>query len=260
MKKIRRLIKKVLSIIFFQKQKTVIAIPEQVRFGNHLYFFLHCDIERKKGINIFIRYTENMSFWLKEFPALTTFVTYPENLHFFDNFDWFKSYYQDFGKDFTQEDLNNFIKSYLINEKFKTNKRIAFNIRRGDFYIGKNDMSAFDQLSYLKKILECHAELKTKTIEIVSDDVEWCKKNITIEDVSFIFNESKNPIDHFYTLSNSCFLAVTNSTFSYWSGYISKYLNKENVVLSPDFGGRHYKDNIAIQLHPEWEIIHLIIK
>jgi hypothetical protein len=261
----RKLVKQLLSNIFLYKQKEIIQIPNQLRFGNHLYFFLNCYINQKNNINQYIMHTEAMDYWLNYFPSLREFVIYPSQIKRLDNRKWFSTYFQKFNVDFTRADLNLFINEYLINQEIfitnTNNKRIlTINIRRGDFY--SNELHSgfrFDQLDYLNKALSSNSIKSINSCELISDDVEWCKDNLNdiLKKIIIIDNLQSSPINDFITISNSSNLIITNSTFSYWGGYIAKYLSNDNIVIAPEFGGSAFENNVAIQLHPEWEIIKM---
>ena len=158
-------------------------------------------------------------------------------------------------------ELNDFIKKYIVVEEFfsnsKSDNKTVVNIRRGDFYSeNTNSPSQFDQVEYVKKAFEKNPSLSALPILIISDDIAWCQQELSFIDKNNLvqFLSDNEPIDDFIAISTAKNLIVTNSTFSYWGGYISKFLNKENRVIAPNFGATFYKNSIAIQLHPDWEI------
>lgn len=260
----RKLIKKIISKVTFHNQKEIIQIPSQLRFGNHLYFFLNCYINRRYlKVNQFIMHTSEMEYWLQYFPSLNDFIIYPSKIKRLDNRKWFTSYYQEFNSDFSQDDLNAFIEEYIIkntvfNEIDINSNQLIINIRRGDYYSNQNHKGfRFNQIEYVYKALSIFTNSKINEIQFISDDVNWCNENLTkiLEDFIIIDNGDSSPINDFISICKSSNLIITNSTFSYWGGYIAKYLSKENLVIAPEFGGSAFKNNKAIQLHPEWKII-----
>lgn len=264
-KKIRRILKKTYSFLIGKKQKNVIHIPIQLRFGNLLYFYLYCYRMRKRGKEVYILHTTTMDYWLKHFPLLNDFIVHSEDFKTYDNLDYFSSYYQDFGQDFTLNELNDFIQQYIVTSEFFTNSRseekTIINIRRGDFYSTNNvSPSQFDQVEYVKKVFDKNPSFSSHPILIISDDITWCQQELAFierfNEIQFLPNNE--PIDDFIAISKAKNLIVTNSTFSYWGGYISKFLNKENNVIAPNFGATFYKNSIAIQLHPGWDLEKVI--
>lgn len=268
MKIIRRSIKKVFCYLFRKKQKNVTAIEHMARLGNLLYLFLNVDINNKKGNNQFILYTNAMEIWLKRFPELEKFVIREADFKWYDNLDWRKSYFQNFGEDFDKKQLYEFIETnnlFSNNTPFSSiqNEKTIINIRRGDFYVDEvKQPSAFDQVDYVKKALSKYPDVLNFPIQIISDDVEWCEKNL-----SPLFNElgitvdymyENGPIEDFEAICSAKILILTNSTFSYWGGYICSYKSNEKKVIAPDFGATFYLNSKAIQLHPEWHLINVI--
>lgn len=264
-KKNRRLLKKITSKILLKNQKQVIEIPEQARFGNILYFFLHCYIEREKNNNVFILYTKTMDYWLTHFPKLNAFILNPNEFKRYDNKDWFVEYYQIFGTDFTEIKLNEFIDTYILSSNyFNENKNnTVINIRRGDFYEkGKILPANFDQLKFLEIVIQKYPTIFNNLIEIVSDDVKWCEENLSniLKEHctgKIQYNYESNPFEDFVSICTAKNLIINNSTFSYWGGYINSRLRNDHNVISPNFGATFYKDSIAVQLHPDWKIIEI---
>lgn len=265
--KIIQIAKKTISLITFTPQRDVIKIYDQLRFGNHLYFFLNCFIKKQnKRSRQLILYSKEMEYWLDYFPKLKEFVVYSNDLKYIDKISWFDSYYQNFGIDFNKEELNLFIHNYITSSQyflnnFKPENNLIINIRRGDYY-SKEEHSGFrfDQIQYIKDVFNDNPDLYDLNVEFVSDDVQWCLDNLkeVTRNQVIINNKDHSSINDFIKICNATKLIITNSTFSYWGGYIAKYLDKENLVTAPDFGGTSYKNNIAIQLHPDWQIINII--
>ncbi|MGI9652423.1 alpha-1,2-fucosyltransferase [Chryseobacterium sp. RLHN22] len=225
-------------------------------------------IAQQKGNMVSILHTETMDYWLKFFPALRNFVISPEQLiKKVDNLDWFNSYYQQFGNDFTKKELNYFIQNILLTNSILDNIEISektiINIRRGDYYSTEKKLpSSFDQNAYLNEVIEKFPKIFNYPIEIVSDDVEWCKENLNfpyhIKSEDIFFKKDSTPIEDFKSLCSARNLVITNSTFSYWGGYICKFLSNKNTVIAPNFASTLYENSTAYQLHPEWEIIDVL--
>lgn len=268
MQKIRRNIKKIYCFLFNKKQKSVIAVEHGARLGNFLYFFLHAYISRTNGINLYYLQTPNMEVWLKQFPFLTDFTISEDDFKWYDNLNWRISYQQFLGVDFSVNKLNSFIENKIIQNNdikpnFGTVQKSIINIRRGDFYKNnKSSPSTFNQIEYVEKSISSFPEFLALPIEIISDDVEWCEKNLSsIFDklrISVDYKYDYGPIEDFRALCSAKNLIITNSTFSYWGGYVCAFLSSQNVVIAPNFGSTWYSDSIAIQIHPDWNIIDVL--
>ena len=262
-KNTRRHIKQLAAKVIKYKQKKVIEISIGARFGNLLYFFLHCFNERAKGENTYILYTETMEYWIEFFPELKDFVLYPEDFSKLDNLDWFTQYYQEFNVNFTALQLNDFIKVYLLKNSslsaISTENKTVINIRRGDFYKENGSTpSSFDQVAYIQKVIALYPELFNIPVEIVSDDVDWCVKHLNFYEGLVTFKSENTAFDDFLSICSAKNLIISNSTFSYWGAYICRCLSIDNKVIAPNFGSTIFKDSIAIQLDPSWTIIDVL--
>lgn len=61
-----------------------------------------------------------MEDWLLYFPKLKDFILFPKDYSKLDKLKWFSSFYQVFNEDFKQDDLNNFIRDYLLKGEIKS--------------------------------------------------------------------------------------------------------------------------------------------
>lgn len=261
-KKARRLTKRFFLALLGKKQKNVINIPVQLRFGNLLYFFMHA--YKHKSKNIFILHNPTMDYWLEYFPNLKQFIIHPNQFKKFDNIDWFTSYYQTFGVDFTKNDLDKFIIEVLAKNDIIVNsistKDTVINIRRGDFYINRQSTpSSFDQIKYIEQVASYYPDLFACSVVVVSDDIKWCKDNLKIQGCNIIYKDS-SPILDFLNLCCAGNLILTNSTFSYWGGYVNHIVNGKGRIIAPNFGSTLFKNQLAYQLDPDWTIVDVINK
>lgn len=71
-------------------------------------------------------------------------------------------------------------------------------------------------------------------ILLISDHIEWCKKNIKIKNINFIENTSN--IDDFVLYSMCKYNILGNSTFSWWSSW----LNQNKDVIKITFPPKNY--------------------
>lgn len=254
------IVKKCISYFLFTKQKEIILIPVSTRFGNHLYFYLHAFVERKKGKNIFINHVEDMNYWNVFFPKLNTFVLKNTEIRFFDKKIKTNSFYQNYGKDFSTEDLLTFLQTNILceekNFKLKKSTELIINIRRGDFYTPQHSkMYGFDQVNFIQRAILCLSDYDS--IGIVSDDIEWCKKEL-----AFLYNYTtvinfydQKPLDSFIKICNAKKLIITNSTFSYWGAYINEVINPYCEVVAPSFNASHINNGKMFQNSKKWNLI-----
>lgn len=117
----------------------------------------------------------------------------------------------------------------------KNNNSVCISIRRGDFISDKKirkthyvcDIDYFNKAINIMKL-----QIKNPVFILFSDDVEWARKNIKIQNCD-IFSESGNdPVWEKLRMMYNCkHFILSNSSFSWWAQYLSE--NKNKIVISP---------------------------
>ena len=145
-------------------------------------------------------------------------------------------------------------------------KLIFLHVRRGD-NIGREHLHPVPTFDYYEKALE-HFDSDSKVL-VVSDDVEWCRKQKFFEDKRFFINEEVEQYDHkcmegdgvyrksFIPYVDLCLMSQCNgaiispSTLSWWGAWLQK--DRNNPVIAPDpwFGPQLLKDNDTKDLIPD---------
>lgn len=201
-----------------------------------------------------------MTEWYAAFPALRDYTIARDELRFHDRRVWGEHWWnQDFGTEFSREELVAFIRAVLQPQIPRDESdSVVVNVRRGDYY-AEDHLRArygFDQAGYLEEALTVVGP--TPRILLVSDDPEWCQENLDdlfrrhADQVDYA---PRGPVANFLAVSGARKLVGTNSTFSYWGGYISNVQHRDAVVVMPRFHGRFGSKTHAHQLDPEWTII-----
>ncbi len=269
------MIKKLFKKIFFHLYPStkVIITPKGARWGNLLYFFLRAYLFEKQGKSLRVLYTNHMNDLLRFFPELNKYVIYEKEVKFFHEKDSTNTFYQIFNKDFTEQNINDFIKEHLLSSNFvqcffrnhpKPKKEdITINIRRGDFFEkGNSSIYGYDQVAFIKHIFKNHLpKKKWNQVNILSDDINWCKENFDFikeytSELNFPELNEDKIILSFLWVANSKNLILSNSTFSFWAAYISNYLyhSQENTYC-PIFGSRRIENTALYQFNPKWNMI-----
>ena len=173
--------------------------------------------------------------------------------------------YATFGRDYSEDILNEFIKRYIITDsKFinligSTNRaRSSIHIRLTD-YIDNN--YKFDFYYYLKCCFD-NIPRDITDIDVYSDDINTAKElyddilHTRFSCVNYIKNDT---VTDLYLLSMYKYKILWNSTFSYWSGYISNVIyNYDNLILVPNFHFKLLLKGLAWHLNPKWSIIKVV--
>lgn len=166
--------------------------------------------------------------------------------------------------DFSKADLHAFINKDLeedINRLLHENPHafdVVFNIRRGDFYKKEYKyLYGFDQLTYLKQVVSSRSIPLDATIAIISDDIDWCKENLSFLTDVFVkvtFLDT-TPIEAFIECIKAHQLVITNSTFSYWAAYLNTYFSPEHIIYAPSYSTKKIKKGKQISALDHWRII-----
>jgi hypothetical protein len=121
----------------------------------------------------------------------------------------------------------------------------CIHVRRGDFV--KGDGLCLEKSYYLKCIAKF--ELKSKFI-VISEDLEWCKKNFISDDYTFVFADKETNISaliiDFYLMTECANIICSKSTFSWWGAFLNK--NQSKKVLYPTTVG----DVMHQRMPTEW--------
>ena len=79
---------------------------------------------------------------------------------------------------------------------------------------------------YLYKAVEMLP--KVDTIFVVSDDLDWCKQNLSFSNTVFV-DYTRHEALWFLSLCQN--FVISNSTFTWWGAYLSK--NPSKTVIAP---------------------------
>ena len=128
---------------------------------------------------------------------------------------------------------NNFGGCGLINE----GNTCSLHVRRGD-YLNLPDHHPTQSIEYYKKSVSLIGN--DKTYFIFSDDIEWCKENLSNIDNSFIVDHSYkgDRFGEYLELMKNCnHFIIPNSSFAWWSAYLCDNQNK--IVMN----NRKHREN-----------------
>jgi hypothetical protein len=244
--------------------RSVVLTPTYMGFGNLLYLALWCDADPVS--RRFVR-TAKLEPWLSAFPSLRDLTTPQVDIRLTDiRRSAVSQSYGRFGEDFTRTHLEDFIRRRLIHAFAPSHDdAVVLNIRRGDYYDDRHVRGyfSFDLDAYLRTAVPALLRQRgASEIHIVSDGMEWCRarsgwieRDLGIP-VTFA-STTGGPLADLVTVATARRILMTNSTFSYWAGYIHDvlYPNSEADVWAPRFFSRWQTDYSAWQLNPEWSVV-----
>ena len=112
---------------------------------------------------------------------------------------------------------------------------VSIHIRRGDYLIPKN-FDFFGTLPieyYLKAIEIVSKKLPDAKLYFFSDDIGWVRKSLVVKNKHEYISGSTaiNSIEDFYLMSHCRHHIIANSSFSWWTAWLSTCENK--IVIGP---------------------------
>jgi hypothetical protein len=121
----------------------------------------------------------------------------------------------------------NDIKKYFNDEN--DDNYVSMHVRRGDYVYIQNFHNLLD-INYYKEAYNIVSVNNKKNIVVFSDDIEWCKNNIKINDKIY-FVDINNLCIELILMSFIKHNIIANSSFSWWASFISNY--KDKIVVAP---------------------------
>jgi len=131
---------------------------------------------------------------------------------------------------------NNQLNSYtqeIKNQIKNSENSCSLHIRRGDYLNNKNlSVHGTCDLEYYKRSIKLmNSKIKTINYFIFSDDIEWCKDNLKMENTLFIENKNSLPHEDIYLMTLCQNNIIANSSFSWWGAWLNQ--NDDKIVIAP---------------------------
>ena len=135
-------------------------------------------------------------------------------------------------KDFTFSKPVDIINQKLINQIGNT-ESVSIHIRRGD-YLNIPNTQNICSISYYKKAINLILKnISNPQFYIFSNDINWCKQHLQIDNAVFISNNiGKNSFIDMQLMSCCKHNIIANSTFSWWGAWLNNNPNK--IIISPN--------------------------
>jgi hypothetical protein len=130
---------------------------------------------------------------------------------------------------------------------------VAIHIRRGDYITDKaaNDYMGVLPLSYYQDAVRLlSVKIVSPNFYIFSDDIEWVKKHINLNNKT-IFIENNKDFEDLELMKNCRHQIIANSSFSWWGAFLNENIDK--VVIAPKTWLKEPKANNLVQIQmPNW--------
>ena len=145
-------------------------------------------------------------------------------------------------------------KNYKLYNLLESTQSVCVSIRTfQEIANNKNQASlyhTYDKSYYIKAMNYMVSKLGNPLFLICSDDIEWVKQNINMSGFNVIYETGNDPIWEKVRIMYSCkHFIISNSTFSWWTMYLSR--NKNKVVVAPK---RWFNDKYQGHLIEDWMI------
>lgn len=249
--------------------------PRWMGFGNQALAWFWAWRGRARGVERRVLRTSSMRPWLEEFPAAETLTVERARVRLTDQrlVPW-RIPSDDGAPPFTQDwsaaELRCFVDEVLLGSLVHHERRhrvgvdadvLVVNVRRGDYYDTEHVRTwGFDIDGYLRlAVPEALRDAPAAGIHVVSDGPDWCRAELgwlgDHAPVTYA-DPPHGPRDHFATIASARRLVVTNSTFSYWAGYVGDVLHgDDHEVWAPRFFNSTQNEGRSWLLGPRWHVV-----
>ena len=122
------------------------------------------------------------------------------------------------------------IETNPLTQKILNSNSVSLQVRRGDYL---NVEAVICDKKYYKRAID-FLNNKVGDIElfIFSDDIEWCKRNISVQENQFFIEPNiSNPFADIYLMSLCKHNIIVNSTFGWWGAALNN--NPTKMTISP---------------------------
>ena len=123
-------------------------------------------------------------------------------------------------------------KNEILRKDIINSDSVSVHIRRGDYLNNKTVENICTNNYYINSIMYIKKLIKKPKFFIFSNDIEWCKINLQIENAVYIdWNTGINSYKDMQLMSYCKHNIIANSTFSWWSAWLNDYHQK--IVCVP---------------------------
>jgi hypothetical protein len=122
-------------------------------------------------------------------------------------------------------------RNQTIIQQMKSCASVSLHVRRGD-YAGNSIFGSASEEYYKKAVDYICQHVNNPHFFIFSDEIEWCRKNLSIDKATFIdWNKKDDSYKDLWLMSNCKNHIMANSTFSWWGAWLDN--NSTKVVTAP---------------------------
>ena len=116
--------------------------------------------------------------------------------------------------------------------KINSSNSVLINVRRTDFLNGDfHGVMGMDYINNAVSFIE--SKVDNPHYFIFSDDIEWCRDNIKLDNMAIVDHSYKGDrFGYYLQLMKSCKnFIIPNSTFAWWAAWLNE--NENKIVIAP---------------------------
>jgi len=153
---------------------------------------------------------------------------------FYQNEKYFKDIEDVIRKEFTLKDQLSGVSKKAEVEISNSKNSVSIHIRRGDYVTDKNTNIHHGTcgLDYYQNAIKYILDVvESPTFFIFSDDIEWVKENLKIENCVYVSNPEIKDYEELILMSKCRHNIIANSSFSWWGAWLNKTSDK--IIVAP---------------------------
>lgn len=137
--------------------------------------------------------------------------------------------------DFQFKDKVEYAQDNLISEMYtliKNTNAVMINVRRAD-YLNTNFHGVMGNDFIMNGVEYLKSRVENPHFFIFSDDIEWCKENIKLDNMTIVDHNYKgHKFGYYLQLMSICkHFIIPNSTFAWWAAWLNN--SPEKIVIAP---------------------------
>ena len=121
------------------------------------------------------------------------------------------------------------LKDSTLTQSINLKDSVSIHIRRGD-YVNNAHHNLCDLNYYHEAIKYIKSKINNPTFFIFSDDIEWVKENLKIDNAVYVSGSGIKEYEEMILMSQCSHNIIANSTFSWWGAYLNK--NYDKIVMA----------------------------
>lgn len=142
----------------------------------------------------------------------------------------------------------------ILRQQIEDHNSVSIHVRRGDYLNSDLHFNLCNTNYFMNSINYIKKNVNSPKFIVFSDDLDWCKQNLSIPECVFVDLKISNefPVVDMHLMSLCKHNIISNSTFSWWAAWLNK--NKAKIILSPKMWFTNELNKLAMKdtIPEEW--------